>query len=50
LWGRDKKAIIDDVHYSPKFNQFLAQHVADQIDFGSLVSNARDLAAKNGKP
>jgi hypothetical protein len=50
LWGRDKKAIIDDAHYSPKFNQFLAQHVADQIDLGSLVSNARDLAAKNGKP
>jgi len=50
LWGRARKAIIDDVHYSPKFNQFLAQHVADQIDLGSLVSNARDLAAKNGKP
>ena len=49
-WGRDRKAIIDDVHYSPKFNQFLAQHVADQIDLASLVNNARDLAAKNGKP
>jgi lysophospholipase L1-like esterase len=50
LWGRARKAIIDDVHYSPKFNQFLAQHVADQIDLGSLVNNARDLAAKTESP
>src|SRR5262245_35282669 len=48
MWGRDRKAIVDDVHYSPAFNQFLAQHVADQIDLVSLANNARD--AKNGKP
>src|SRR5262249_29993254 len=41
LWGHDRKAIIDQLHYSPKFNQFLAQHVADQIDLGSLVKNGR---------
>jgi hypothetical protein len=47
LWGRARKAIIDDVHYSPKFNQFLAQHVADQIDLDSLVNNARRPASNN---
>ena len=49
LWGRTRKAIIDDVHYSPKFNQFLAQHVADQIDLDSLVNNGRP-ASNNGEP
>jgi len=42
LWGDGRKAIIDDIHYSPKFNHFLAQHVADQIRLGSLW---RSLAA-----
>jgi hypothetical protein len=41
LWGHERKAIIDDFHYSPKFNQFLAQHVADQIDLRSLMDSAR---------
>jgi hypothetical protein len=41
LWGDGRKAIIDDVHYSPKFNHFLAEHVADQIHLGSLINSAR---------
>lgn len=36
LWG-SRKAIIDDVHYSPAFNEFLAKHVADRIALKALV-------------
>jgi hypothetical protein len=36
-WGSKRKAIVDDNHYSPNFNHFLAEHVADQIDISSLV-------------
>jgi hypothetical protein len=42
-WGHGRKAIVDDVHYSPKFNQFLAQQVADHIDLGWLVNSAVQL-------
>lgn len=35
-WGEDRKAIVDDVHYSPGFGRFVAQHVAGQIDFDEL--------------
>lgn len=38
LWGHDRKAIVDQVHYSPNFSRFLAQHVADHIDLKSLVA------------
>ena len=31
-WGPNRKAIIDEVHYSPGFHFFLAQHIADRID------------------
>ena len=34
-WGY-RKAIIDDVHYSPAFNQFLAKKVASYINVNSL--------------
>jgi hypothetical protein len=37
LWGPHRKAIIDDVHYSPQFNLFLAQHVANHINLVSLA-------------
>lgn len=36
LWGADRKAIVDDIHYSPAFNGFLAERVAQDIDLGSL--------------
>jgi len=35
-WGPNRKAIIDDVHYSPGFNDFLAEHIASRIDLSSL--------------
>jgi hypothetical protein len=35
-WGRGKRAIVDDVHYSPGFNEFLAQQVADHIVLNTL--------------
>ena len=37
LWGTDRKAIVDDCHYSPHFNRFLAEHVASHIDLESLL-------------
>lgn len=40
-WGKDRrKAVIDDVHYSPAFNQFLAQEVASHIDLKKLAKRA----------
>ena len=36
LWGPDRKALADFVHYSPGFNHFLAQHVSKYIDLQSL--------------
>ena len=35
-WGSGRKAIIDDVHYSPSFNRFLAERVANHIDLRSF--------------
>ncbi len=37
LWGADRKAIVDECHYSPNFNRFLAEHVARHIDLKSLL-------------
>ena len=34
-WGH-RKAMIDDVHYSPAFNQFLAERVSQSIDVQAL--------------
>ena len=36
LWGKDKKAIIDELHYSPPFHHFLAAQIADHIDLSKL--------------
>ena len=35
-WGHDKKAIIDEVHYSPAFHRFLAERLANQINLKAL--------------
>jgi hypothetical protein len=35
----DRKAIVDDVHYSPAFSRFLAERVAAEIDLVSLASS-----------
>lgn len=36
-WGPKRKAIVDDGHYSPGFNEFLAQRVANSIDLKALT-------------
>ncbi len=49
-WGPNRKAIVDEVHYSPGFNEFLARHVADYIDLKMLVPRRQlvDEAAATG--
>lgn len=37
VWGADNKAIIDELHYSPAFNRFLAEHISKHIDLKSLA-------------
>ncbi len=36
-WGPERKAIVDDVHYSPEFNRLLAEEVAKQFDLPALA-------------
>jgi lysophospholipase L1-like esterase len=50
VWGPNRKAIVDDVHYSPGFNHFLAQQVADYIDVASLLTASQpvDTARSTG--
>ncbi|HRZ39842.1 MAG TPA: SGNH/GDSL hydrolase family protein, partial [Candidatus Omnitrophota bacterium] len=44
VWGPQRKAIVDNVHYSPPFNEFLAGYIADHfIDLESLAKDARQL-------
>jgi hypothetical protein len=31
-WGRENKAIIDEVHYSPAFNEFVAKKISEKIN------------------
>lgn len=38
LWGKNKKAIIDDCHYSPSFNYVLAERISSYIDL-KMLSN-----------
>ena len=50
-WGAERRAIVDDVHYSPAFNRFLAEQVARRIDLGALAAARRDRpAAPTGAP
>ena len=35
-WGINKKVYIDDYHYSPAFNKFLAEKIAKHIDLDKL--------------
>jgi hypothetical protein len=42
----DRKAIVDNIHYSPGFNKFLAQHVAEFIEVHHL--RPRDMEAPTG--
>jgi lysophospholipase L1-like esterase len=52
LWGKEKKAIIDDLHYSAPFHRFLAEHIADHVDLKALKpwAAALDEAAATGLP
>ena len=43
LWGDNRKAIVDDVHYSPGFNRFLAQQVAKYIDLEFLMTASQGI-------
>ena len=40
-WG-ERKALVDDIHFSPAFGEFLAQQVANYIDLKSLAQQASD--------
>jgi hypothetical protein len=44
-WG-DRKAIVDDCHYSPSFHEFLAHRVAEFIHLNLLEPGA--MAAPTG--
>jgi|CXWL01.1.fsa_nt_gi hypothetical protein len=52
LFGPNRKAIIDDCHYSPQFNQFLAEQVSKNVDLMKLVPRTKfiDEAAATGAP
>jgi hypothetical protein len=51
-WGHERKAIVDDVHYSPGFNEFLASHVAANIPLQALTVRDRviDRSSATGLP
>ena len=51
-WGSNRKAIVDDVHYSPGFNLFLAKEVTKYIDLKALKTRTAliDDAAATGLP
>jgi len=51
-WGKNRKAIVDDCHYSPNFNQFLAKHVAEYINLRAITPPPAlvDDAAATGEP
>jgi hypothetical protein len=49
-WGEDRKALVDELHYTPGFNRFLARHVAERIELAELpvfesVVDEKDAAA-----
>lgn len=52
LYGEDKKALIDCVHYSPAFNKFLAEQIARHIDLNQLkpFSHIIDESQSTGRP
>jgi hypothetical protein len=42
-YGVNRKAIIDDLHYSPGFNRFLAENVSQYIDIHSFSTRSSSL-------
>jgi hypothetical protein len=51
-WGVNRKAVVDDVHYSPSFSKFVAEEIAKHIDLKSLVPRTTlvDESAATGRP
>lgn len=51
-WGTDRKAIIDELHYSPPFNRFLAEQIAAHIHLKALPTHVHpyDETAVTGNP
>ena len=48
-YGAERKAVLDDVHYSPDFNHYLAERVASYLELGKLMpSPPIDDAAATG--
>jgi len=47
LWGPNRKAIVDDFHYSPLFDEFLAQHVADRVHLDEFLSHRTRVGIPN---
>lgn len=35
-WGEGRKAIVDDLHYTPAFGRFLARHVAERVELSEM--------------
>jgi hypothetical protein len=52
IWGLGRKAIVDDCHYSPSFNRFLAEHVAKHVVLETLTPRDRliDDSSATGVP
>jgi len=52
VWGLGRKAIVDDCHYSPSFNRFLAEHVAKHIVLEALAPRGKliDDSSATGVP
>ena len=52
LWGTERKAIIDELHYSPPFSHFLAEHISAHIHLNALEPRVHtiDESAVTGKP
>lgn len=41
-FGKNKKVIVDNVHYNPQFNKFLAGAIAELIDINSVRNKQSD--------
>lgn len=45
-----RKAVIDAAHYSPNFTEFLARHIADEIDLTALAAARQPNGLPTGAP
>ena len=49
-FGEDQKAILDDCHYTPEFNRFIAETLTEQIDWDALRNQpVRETGDTTGK-